>query len=207
SIGPTTPASLRLNAQGRVDTMIGDTRVLFDGIPAPMIYAASRIVSCVVPYALANRAFTSLQVEYLGVRSPAVTVRVSQTSPGIFTLNSTGSGPGAILNQDNSINGPNNPEAKGSYIVIYATGEGQTIPPGIDGAVIGANPPQPIQRVTVTIGGQAAEVLYAGSAPSFVAGVLQINARIPESVGSGPQQVVVNAGNASSQPGVTVSVR
>lgn len=57
------------------------------------------------------------------------------------------------------------------------------------------------------IGGIAVTPLYAGAAPSLVAGVLQVNARIPDDVASGDVPVVVTVGTASSQPELTVAVR
>ncbi len=70
--------------------------------------------------------------------------------------------------------------ARGSIISIYATGEGQTQPGGIDGRIAaGSAPPKPALPVTVLIDGKAAEVQYAGAAPGAVAGLFQVNVRIP----------------------------
>ena len=98
---------------------------------------------------------------------------------------------------------------RGSIIVIFATGEGPTDPPGVDGKPALSTPlPQPLARVTVTIGGIGADVIYAGAAPLYVAGVLQVNARIPAAVTPGDAvPVVVTVGNSSSQAGVTIAVR
>lgn len=205
SIGPPVPVLLKLTG-GRVDTNIGNTRVLLDGIEAPMVYASTNQTSAIVPYELANRTSARLQVEYLGVRSPAVDLRISPASPGIFTLDSTGTGPGAILNQNNTVNRPNNPERRGNVIAIYATGEGQTSPPGQNGT-LNSVLREPLQSVTVTIGGQSARVTYAGAAPGLVAGVMQVNAVIPDGVASGSQLVVIRVGSTPSQSGVTVAVQ
>jgi outer membrane protein assembly factor BamB len=47
---------------------------------------------------------------------------------------------------------------------------------------VGANLTQPLANVTITIGGQPANVLYAGGSPGLVEGFLQINVRIPATV-------------------------
>src|SRR5262249_43661102 len=99
-LGPTTLTKLRFTPAGLVDTTLENVRVLFDGLPAPLVYVRNDVVSAVAPYALAGRATTNVQVEVQGVRSAAVNVRVIDASPGIFTLNQQGSGQGAVLNQD-----------------------------------------------------------------------------------------------------------
>jgi uncharacterized protein (TIGR03437 family) len=165
-------------------------------------------VSAVVPYEVSGRVQTSIQVEYQGVRSAPFTVPVTPTSPGIFTLSLQGTGQGAIVNQDGTVNGPDNPAARGDVVSIYGTGEGQTIPPGIDGIVVTATDlREPQQTVTASIGGQSTEVLYAGSAGGEVAGVLQVNARIPLEILSGAAVPVTIVIGGSSQAGVTMAVR
>jgi uncharacterized protein (TIGR03437 family) len=68
--------------------------------------------------------------------------------------------------------------------------------------------PKPNLPVSVKIGGLDAEVLYAGGAPGSVAGLLQVNVRVPPGVVSGNAvPVVLTVGGVSSQPGVTMAVR
>ncbi len=139
--------------------------------------------------------------------TPATTV------PGLFTQNASGSGPGAILNQDNSVNGPGSPAAKGSTVQVYPAGEGQTSPPSVTGAITTAilPPPQvtpaPLLAVGVTINGQPALYVYAGEAPGLVAGMMQLNVQIPAAAPSGDLQILVSIGENTTQNGVTVSVR
>jgi uncharacterized protein (TIGR03437 family) len=203
-IGPATPASEQV-INGALSTSLGGTRVLFDGTPGPLIYVSATQVSAIAPYSLDGRASTQIQVEYQGVRSPPITIRIAGSAPGIFTLDQNGQG--AILNQDNTVNSSTNGAAAGSIISIYATGEGAVIPQGVGGAIIGSTLPMPRLPVTVTIGGQPADILYAGSAPGLPAGALQVNARIPSGTASGAAQIVLTVGDASSQSGVTVAIQ
>ena len=206
--GPPQLAPLRLNQAGLVDTLVGDTRVLFDGVPAPMIYAWSGQVSAVVPYGVAGRQSVSVEVEYRGTRTPPLQVPVAPAAPGIFSLDASGRGQGAILNQDLSLNGAANPAPPGSIVVLYVTGEGQTEPPGIDGKLAAGSLPKPRLPVTVQIDGIDAEVLYAGAAPTLVAGVMQVNVRLPPGVRPGDTvPVLIKVGEATSSPGVTLAVR
>jgi uncharacterized protein (TIGR03437 family) len=91
--------------------------------------------------------------------------------------------------------------------MIYATGEGQTNPGGVDGQLATEVLAHPTAPVTVAIGGINAEVVYAGSAPGLVAGVLQVNAFVPQGVPPGTAEVIVKVGGATSRAGVTVAVK
>src|SRR5690606_37788273 len=54
-LGPTPARTLELDGEGRVSTNLGGTEVHFDGIPAPIIYAADTQVSLVVPFGVSGR--------------------------------------------------------------------------------------------------------------------------------------------------------
>jgi uncharacterized protein (TIGR03437 family) len=207
-VGPASLAGLQLNSAGLVASNLSDTRVLFDDIPAPLVYASAGFTSAVVPYAVAGHASTSVRVEYQGVRSAALDLPVAAAVPGIFTANGSGTGQISMVNEDRSFNSAAAPAPKGSVVVFFATGEGQTDPPGVDGLPANDVLPKPALAVTVKIGGLLAEVLYAGAAPGFVAGAMQVNARVPEGVPSGAAvPVVLSIGDASSQSGVTMAVQ
>jgi uncharacterized protein (TIGR03437 family) len=214
AIGPATAAYASIDpSTGKLATNIGGVQVLFAGIPAPMIYAGSTQVSAIVPYELAPISSPSVWIRYVGQTSNAFQLAAATTMPGIFAQNSQGSGPGAILNQDNSVNGPGNPAAKGSIVQVFMTGEGQTSPPSVTGKITTATlpPPQvtpaPLLAVGVLINGQPATWTYAGEAPGLAAGLMQLNVQIPLNAPSGPLSIVVSIGGNFSQTGVTVSVR
>jgi uncharacterized protein (TIGR03437 family) len=211
NLGPATGVGAQIQG-GVVTTQIGEVRVLFDNVAAPMLFARQDQVNTIVPYFVATRASTRVVVEYRGIRSDPVDLRVVETAPGIFTLDASGNGQGAVLNQDNTVNGANNPAARGSIIVIYATGEGQVTPAGSDGQVITSNNlRRPVANVSVRIGGQPAEVLYAGSAPGLVSGALQVNARVPQlTIGATtttPVELIIGSGSSAITQTVSVVVR
>jgi uncharacterized protein (TIGR03437 family) len=190
-------------------TVVAATRVLFDGTAAPIIYASATQTSVMVPYGVAGRTTTNIVVEYSGVQSTTLNYNVVAAAPGLYTLNSQGTGPGAILNQDGvTVNGLSTPEKRGNVIAIYMTGEGQTNPGGVDGVVIApvlSALKHPILPVTVTVGGVDATVQYAGSAPSLISGVMQVNVTIPLTAPTGTQPVVVTVGTAKSQSGASAA--
>ena len=206
-LGPDTLVQLTI-INNIVQTQLAGVIVLFDGVRAPIVYASAKQTSVVVPYSVDGRAQTTVQVQYAGLSSAPVTLPVTSSSPGMFTSNATGSGQGAILNQDNSFNSSFNSAAKGSVVILYLTGEGQTSPSGVDGRLaVDSTLPKPSLPVGVTIGGQVAEVLYAGAAPTYLAGLMQVNVRVPAAVASGAQPVLVTVGSATSQTATTVAVR
>jgi uncharacterized protein (TIGR03437 family) len=212
AIGPGTPAYLTLDQNGNVSTTLGGVQVLFGGVPAPLIYVSSTQINAVVPYEFARTTNPSAQVAFGGQTSSAFPLSLAASAPAMFTFNGSGTGPAAILNQDNSYNTPTNPATKGSYVVVYVTGEGQTNPGGVTGKVTTISPappltPQPSLPVSVSIGGQPAVVAFYGEAPGVVSGVMQLNVQIPANAASGNVPIAVTVGGNSSQSAVTVSVQ
>ena len=207
-LGPAAGVSAAPNAQGFFPTTLAGTEVRFDGLSAPIIFTRSDVVNAVVPYALAGKTSSQVQIDYQGVTSAAYAVSVNPSAPGIFTLDGSGHGPAAIFNEDWSLNSPSNPAAQGSIVFFYATGGGQTSPPGVDGRVTDLPLPTPLLPVSVDIGDSAAELIYGGAAYGYISGLMQINVRIPAVEPSGPSvPIIVRIGQSSSQPGVTLAVR
>ncbi len=158
------------NWDGPISRLAGDVTgggavVLFNGVAAPLIYMSSAQINAVVPYEIANSSAVTIEIDGGGVHSAPWSVPVAPSAPGLFTQNETGQGAGAILNQDSSLNTPQNPASRGTIVQIFLTGEGQTNPPGVTGAVTGLATKNPTQDVTVQIGGVDAKVGSATTAP------------------------------------------
>jgi uncharacterized protein (TIGR03437 family) len=208
-LGPALGTSISLTAQGTVPTTLAGVGVTFDGFAAPLIYVGAQQINAIVPYEIAGRVGTQLIISRNGVDSLPLLLQVVDTAPAIFSATQNGNGQGAILNADNSYNGPDNPAVNGSVIQIFATGEGLYFG-ATTGSVTPARPPfpAPIAAVTVTIGGQPAQVQYAGEAPGLISGVLQVNAVVPLGAGSGPQKVVLTlADNPNKSQTINVAVQ
>jgi uncharacterized protein (TIGR03437 family) len=90
---------------------------------------------------------------------------------------------------------------------LFGTGEGQTDPPGQDGKITGSVLARPRLPVSVRFGNTTVTPDYAGAAPGLVAGVLQVNVRVPEGLTPGPVPVVLRVGDRESPAGVTVFVK
>jgi uncharacterized protein (TIGR03437 family) len=187
--------------------------VTFNGVPAPTLFNNTAQINAVVPYAVAGQKTVQVVVSHYGQMSYSSTMPVADTSPGIFTLTQDGRGQGAILNDGATVtvNGATNPAPKGSAITIYATGAGlwnQTVPDGLFLTNVLQPPIVSKEAVSLSIGGQPAQILYAGAAPYMISGVLQINAVVPLNIGSGVQPVVLTIGqNNNAQQSVTVAIQ
>jgi uncharacterized protein (TIGR03437 family) len=206
-IGPSSLIGLELASNGTVSNNLAMTQALFDGIAAPMVYADQLQTSFLVPYEVAGKTNTQFTIAFNGIGSNTVTLNVAPAAPGIFTA-AGGKGQGAILNQDGSSNSASNPAAIGSVVVLYATGAGQTDPPGQDGVLASGTAPKPVLPVTVEIGGLPAVVQYAGGASGLVSGVIQVNAVVPKGITSGSAvPVTIKVGGVASQAGVTLAVK
>jgi uncharacterized protein (TIGR03437 family) len=206
-LGPPSGVSFSVDAiSGNVDSILAGTQVFFGGIASPITYTSAAQINAIVPYEIAGQSQVAMQVQYQGA-SVATSIAVAVAEPAAFTLNGTGAGQAAAVNQDGSLNGPSNPAAKGSYVTIYFTGGGQTNPPGVTGSVTGAVLKWLTQSISVTVGGQPATVSFDGSAPTFVDGVNQLNIRLANNTPSGTQPLVVAVGGASSPATATLSVQ
>ncbi|MCU1339669.1 MAG: hypothetical protein JWO19_5250 [Bryobacterales bacterium] len=212
SIGPSPRVAATIPASGTLGTSVGSTVVTFDGRFAPLLYASASYVAAIVPYEVAGSTSTSVALNFtnqFNTQFPTpISVPVATSAPGLFTLDSSGNGQVVAINQDGTVNGTANAAARGSVVLLYATGEGSTAPVVQDGAITsGRFAPGPILPVTLAIGGQAARVIYAASFPGTVAGIMQIEAIIPSGVTPGAVPVVVTVGTVASQATATLNVK
>jgi uncharacterized protein (TIGR03437 family) len=185
-IGPAA-TGLTLDSSGRIQADAGpNTQVLINGVAAPVLYASPSQWNVIVPYELDGSTTATVRVRFNGGDSKTWTVPAAPTAPGIFTIGATGAGQGAILNQDNTVNSPDNPAPNGTIIQIFATGAGQTFPASTTGSVTpstgGGSVPY---SVKIFYSGTEGAVVFSGPAPGFASGALQVNAVVPR-FGSSP---------------------
>jgi len=208
-LGPFNGVRGNVSAAGAVDTFYGGYRVFFDGVAAPILYLSDAQIDVIAPYSIAGRGVTRVTVENGTASSGALELVVSpDASPGIFTMDSSGRGQAAALNQNGTLNSASNPASANSIIVLYATGEGQTQPAGQDGRVIATDLRKPVLPVAVNIGGVPVDVLYAGSAPGQVSGLMQVNVQLNSNVPRGNAvPVELRVGPAPSPTTATVAIQ
>jgi uncharacterized protein (TIGR03437 family) len=127
--------------------------------------------------------------------SNAVTVPVSPTSPGIYSLDQSGTGSGAIEHASGAVVNANNPANPGETVVVYLTGLGAVTPSLADGTASSGNPLNKTPLPIVYVADQQANVLFSGLAPGFP-GLYQVNVTIPSTIfsaGNYPVGVLTNS--------------
>jgi uncharacterized protein (TIGR03437 family) len=208
SVAAAIPTSGFLGTQLQQPGTTFSARVTVNGIDAPLTYSNGNQTSVQVPYAVAGMASADFVVTANGQTTAKFTVPVVAAAPGLFTDNFSGSGQIVAFNQDGTLNTTANPAAKGSYIQMYATGEGLVNPSGVDGAIQTGYVRVPAAAVTVSIGGAAASsATFAGSIPGLLTGLTLVEAQIPSATASGAIPVVLTIGGVSSPAGATISVK
>lgn len=185
-------ASLRYDqgvAPGSIATAFGQFSTVPDGVwiagaPAQVLSAAGSQVNFIVPPD-AVTGTQSVSVTAAGQPLASGAVAISPSGPGLFILQPANpEQPGAVENQDYSVNSPSTPAEGGSVLQIYATGYSAASP------------------VQVFFGDIPAQVLYSGIVGP---GLWLIDASVPTGL-SGIYPVFVLAGGFSSNA-VTAAAR
>ncbi|HTP33631.1 MAG TPA: hypothetical protein VMJ75_15740, partial [Candidatus Acidoferrales bacterium] len=165
--------------------------VLVAGTAARIVSATATQVNVVVP-PFTPPGNASISVRAGGQEVAAGQAAITLAGPGLFVMTADPWQPGAIENQDSSLNSASNPAAVGSIISIYATGAGSP-----DGS---GNAP-----VSVFFGDYPAEVLASVPLAQYP-GLWQINARVPALPIMGRIPVFAIAGHLASNA-ATMTVR
>lgn len=189
-LGPVAPAVASFE-NGALPRELAGVTVTVNGLPAPLLYAQGTQINAQVPYETAGQAEARVRVTVNGTVSSEESVPFTAAAPGLFA---------GAWNQDGSRNGAASPAARGSIVVLYATGQGVTIPASGTGRAASEPFAEPVAAVDVTVAGRAAQILFRGQAPG-TAGVMQLNVRLPDGVPAGGEiPVVLRVGGRESAP-------
>ena len=207
SLGPATLAVAPVVAGTTLPVSLGGVTVSFGGTAAPLVYVSATGISAQVPYEVAGSSSASVTVVTGGGTSPAFSVPVVLTAPGLFTLNYSGAGQVVAMSLGN-VNSAQNPVPPGSSVVLYATGQGVTTPASVDG-MIGTTltVSRPAQPISVQIAGLDAPVLFSGSVPGDIAGVFEIGVLVPFGIPSNNSTpVTLTIGGVTTTQRTTLAV-
>jgi uncharacterized protein (TIGR03437 family) len=180
---------------GKLPTRLGDVRVLFNDLPAPLFYVSETQLNVQVPVELAGSYSAEVQVITGDLPSLPMTVYLRAADPGVFLV---GGLPGIFFANSTTQVTPQNPARGGDYLTLWATGLG-----AVEGRVETGAPATAALRTMlvpkVTLGGVPAQVLYSGLAPGFV-GLYQMNIQVPDNVPSGNTSLVISMGGTDTAP-------
>jgi uncharacterized protein (TIGR03437 family) len=170
--------------------------VLINGKNAPLYFVSPTQINALVPFATTGTTAT-ITVQNGSAMSNTVTVPLAATSPGVYSLDQSGSGSGAILHADYSLVNDASPAAAGETVLIYLTGMGTTNPSVADGTA--GNTPtlyNAVAQPAIYIGGVAGKVQFNGLAPGYP-GLYQINVTLPATLpGTGRLPLAIGTNNA-----------
>lgn len=170
-------------AKAPYPTSVNAVTVTVNGTKAPIYFVSAGQINCLIPFGTTG-ATASIVVTNGTTASNTVTVPVAATAPGIYSLDQTGTGSGAIEHANGAVVNSSNPANPGETVVIYLTGLGAVTPAIADGTASTGNPLNKAVNPIVYIADQQAAVLFSGLAPGFP-GLYQINVTIPTTITSG----------------------
>jgi uncharacterized protein (TIGR03437 family) len=207
NFGPSTPVAGIVDSSGLQGTNLANTQVFFDGYASPLLHVSSNKLRGVVPFEIAGRTSTVVQMTYNGVTSPPVTVPVQGSSISI----ASDCGCGGILNQDGTLNTAFNPASVGDTVTIRVSYAGP-FANGFTGTTgrttIGPPYPAPAGPVSVAIGGvPVTDIQSIANEPGSLESIMLVSVTIPPGVQPDLSvPVVVAVGDATSVAWTTIAV-
>jgi uncharacterized protein (TIGR03437 family) len=208
-------------------TTLANSRVLVNGIAAPLLSVSPTQITLLVPYA-ANpdlTAYAAFEVQNNGAvcstgsqcpTSKLVYMYTNYTAPGVFAIGQNGFGPAAAevtRNGQYSVVGASNPVTPGDIPMLFVTGLGSTTPPLLDG-VPSSPAGQPLNVADIYNrsdlyvyfdGSPSANIQYAGVVPGYAAGLYQINAQVPSGISTGADYLDILTPDAEAEQ-VTLNI-
>ena len=183
-------------------TELDGVTVAVNGLEAPLYFVSPDQINAQIPFGISAEKVDLVVVTRQG-QSPAYSVALLPTSPGIFTRSGDGKGTPVLLDPSFTLL---ETVAPGQRVILYAIGLGETDPQAATG--MGGAGGEPLNRVAdlpeVYIGGKQAQVEFAGLAPGFVA-VYQLNVVDPEEFNSG-RVFLISRGRRSNSTEITATL-
>jgi uncharacterized protein (TIGR03437 family) len=194
-------------------TQAQGTQVFLGGVALPLQYVGPNQINALIPANVAVNSQQPLVIQRDATQAAPASVTIAAAQPGIYTANQQGTGQGAVLTSDNSLDAPSgaypgsHPATRGDYIQIFCTGLGAVTNAPAPGATAPNSPlSYTVAAVTANIGGYGAPVLFAGLAPGFI-GLYQVNATVPMAAPVGDAvPLTLTVGSATSNP-ATIAVQ
>lgn len=198
-----------------LSTSLGNVKVTFNNIAAPLNYVSGGQINAQVPFELTGSSTAQVVVTNGAAVSAPQSVQLASIAPGIFSL--TGGQAVAYGNTDytfaaapGAIPGLTTHPAKigdPQTLVILATGLGPVTPSIADGVGDPTTIHNTLTNPVVMVGGVQAQVVFSGILPGFP-GVYQINIVIQTGTPTGnavPLQIQMGGITTGNQTTIAVS--
>jgi uncharacterized protein (TIGR03437 family) len=190
-------------------TELSGTRVIVNGVDAPLFYVSPNQINFQVPFEAPVQTYVPVVLMRDGSPKAGANVTISENAPGIFWYAREAGVQDAIaLHLDGRLVSPTAPAQPDEILIVYGTGIGALLNPPLTSTpalaaplAVSSLPP------AATVGAVPATVLFAGLAPNFV-GLVQVNLRMPATLPAGVslQPLVITIGGVSS-PAVSLAVK
>jgi uncharacterized protein (TIGR03437 family) len=192
-------------------TSLGGTLALMGGELLPLQFTSTGQINAIVPYNVPVNGTQQMLIQQNNAYSLPEPMTIAIAQPAVFSQDETGQGAGIIVvvtpDQKQFLATPATPASAGDALVIYCAGLGAVSPAVPAGSAAPVSTlSNTVNTTTVKVGGQPAQVLFAGLAPGF-AGLYQVNAIVPSGITPDANvPVVLTVGGISSSP-VTVAIK
>ena len=195
------------------ETLAATSVFVAGATPAPMVFALGSQLNIILPFEQDPNA-GPVDVLILRGSTPSAPfeLQIAPAEPGIFTIGSAGVGEGVVQDAafrlvSRQIPGARPGVSPGDVVIIYATGLGAVNPPVLSGTASPASPLAVVaNEVRVEIGGQNAQIGFAGLTPAFVS-LYQLNVVIPPGLAPGDAEIVIFVAGRPSPSGVTLAIQ
>jgi len=191
---------------GRLPNSLAGVTVRVGPVFAPLCYVSPTQINLLIPGNL-DLGQHEVRVVRDGWAGPGVNVSLGDAAPGLFLLDQQTV---VSSHEDFSVVTPESPARPDHYVILWATGLGPTWDPEAwyDLIPLKAFWIKRLQEFRVVINDVAVDpgrISYAGTAP-YLAGVYQINLKLPSDVPPDPE-IRISVGQQASPAGVRVPVR
>jgi uncharacterized protein (TIGR03437 family) len=181
--------------------ILGQTQVLVNGTPAPLLYVAEGQINAQMPVGVPTGQSVSVTVTNAGMASNTVALSIPPAAPGLFTYDGNQA---IVQNPNGSLNSSTSPAHPGDVLVAYLTGGGSVNSGSWTSGEPSPDAPASVTAAySLTVGNQPANVAYVGLTPGFV-GLYQANFTLPTLTPGTYSVVVTVAGNASNPATIAV---
>ena len=192
---------------GALPTTLGGVSVTIDGLPAYVEFISPTQINVLAPDDTKTGA-VAVQVTAAGQTSNSFTAQKQEYVPAFFTFDN-GKYVAALHNANYTYVGAASvvagatPAVPGEVVLLYGTGFGPTDPATPTDQLVASPASLPANSVQITLGGVAANVVFAGLTES---GLYQFDVTVP-SLPSGDAAVVATIGGVATQTGVSITIQ